>query len=194
MIEKIPIRIVELTSPSGKKAVDIMIDLYDYNKIMHGNEEIKRFKKKYFQLIQKTQDLFYKKNLDKKKKNKPLPSSIYWKLGSLFRKFDDDIKNKFVIVNYTEALERDFGLSRKYIKELIVFSELFMEEEIMDNIPMATYRALVWKKNQLEKIGILSKEKKRLSKMGRDKHPPGREKYKIELINAIQNELSKNKK
>ena len=32
-MEKIPVKIVELTSPSGKSAVDVMIDIFDYNEI-----------------------------------------------------------------------------------------------------------------------------------------------------------------
>jgi len=72
-------------------------------------------------------------------------------------------------------------------------TKLFKEKEIMDSIPMATYRALVWKKNQLDEIGILEKEKNRLTKMGKSKHAPGREQYKIELIDAIKVEQSKTK-
>ena len=128
-----------------------------------------------------------------KTRSKNLTSSTCWKLGNLFQKFDSDIKNDFTITNYSVALERDFGRSNRYIRELIIFSKLFKEKEIIDSIPMAIYRALVWKKNQLDEIGILEKEKKRLMKMGKDKKYPGREEYKIELINAIKFEQSKSR-
>jgi len=189
---KIPVKIVELTSPSGKSAVDVMIDVYDYNEVDNAQEKIKNFKIKYFELVKKAEKLFFGSNLDKTR-TKNLSSSTCWKLGNLFRKFDDDIKNNFIITNYAEALERDFGRSSRYIRELIIFSKLFEKKEISDEIPMAIYRALVWKKNQLDEIGILEKEKKRLMKMGKEKKYPGREEYKIELINAIKSAQSKSR-
>ena len=63
----------------------------------------------------------------------------------------------------------------------MIFSELFEKNEILDSIPMAIYRALVWKKNQLEEIGELGKEKSRLLKRGKNKEFIGRENYKKEL-------------
>lgn len=189
---KIPIKIVELTSPSGKNAVDVMIDMYDYNEIENVQKKIKKFKKKYFELVKKAEQLFFGSNLGKTR-SKNLTSSTCWKLGNLFQKFDSDIKNDFVITNYSVALERDFGRSSRYIRELIIFSKLFKEKEIIDSVPMAIYRALVWKKNQLDEIGILEKEKNRLIKMGKNNNAPGREEYKIELINAIKFVQSKSR-
>jgi len=192
MMTKIPIKIVELTSPSGKNAVDVMIDMYDYNEIENVQKKIKKFKKKYFELVKKAEQLFFGSNLGKTR-SKNLTSSTCWKLGNLFQKFDSDIKNDFVITNYSVALERDFGRSSRYIRELIIFSKLFKEKEIIDSVPMAIYRALVWKKNQLDEIGILEKEKNRLIKMGKNNNAPGREEYKIELINAIKFVQSKSR-
>ena len=142
-------------------------------------------KKKYFKLVKKAKKLFFDSN-SHKTKLKNLPSSKYWKLGNLFSEFYNDVNNNFIITNYNEALERDFGRSSVYIRELIIFSKLFEENEISDFIPMVIYRALVWKKNQLNKNGILKKEKKRLMNMGKNKKCPSREVYKIELINAIK--------
>lgn len=189
---KIPVKIVELTSPSGKSAVDVMIDIFDYNEVEDVQEKIQEFKKKYFKLVKKAEKLFFGSNL-KKTRSKNLSSSTCWKLGNLFRKFDDDIKNNFIITNYAEALERDFGRSSRYIRELIEFSKLFKEKELSDSIPMAIYRALVWKKIQLDELGILEKEKNRLIEMGKSKHVPGREQYKIELTDAIKAAQSKKK-
>jgi len=189
---KIPVKIVELTSPSGKTAVDVMIDVYDYNVIEDVQKKIQKFKKKYFELVKKAEKLFFGYNLGKTR-TKNLSSSTCWKLGNLFRKFDDDIKNDFIITNYAVALERDFGRSSRYIRELITFSKLFEEKEILDSIPMATYRALVWKKNQLEEINMLEKEKQRLLKRGKAKEFIGRENYKAELINIITKQKTKKK-
>ena len=46
-MKKIPVKIVELTSPSGKKAVDVMIDVFDYHEIENAQEKIRQFKKNY---------------------------------------------------------------------------------------------------------------------------------------------------
>ncbi len=189
-VAKIPIKIVELTSPSGKSAVDVMIDVYDYNEVENAQEKIQEFKKKYFELVKEAEKLFFGTNLSKTR-TKNMSSLTCWKLGKLFQKFDSDIKNDFTITNYSVALEHDFGRSSRYIRELMIFSKLFKKKEILDSVPMAIYRALVWKKNQLDEIGILEQEKNRLIEMGKNNNVPGREEYKIELINAIKSAQSK---
>jgi hypothetical protein len=189
-MEKIPVKIVELTSPSGKSAVDVMIDVYDYNEVENAQEKIQKFKKKYFALVKEAEKLFFGSNI-KKTRSKNMSSLACWKSGNLFRKFDSDIQNEFIITNYPVALERDFGRSSPYIRELMTFSKLFKKKEILDSVPMAIYRALVWKKNQLDEIGILEQEKNRLIEMGKKYNVPGREEYKIELINAIKIKQSK---
>ena len=192
-MEKIPIKIVELTSPSGKTAKEVMLDVYDYYEIDDAQKKLKEFKKKYFQIINDAEKLFFGKDLKKTKKRRSLSSSVYWKLGNMFRKFNDETQNKFTITNYPQALERDFGLSSRYVDELITFSTLFKKSEVLDSIPMAIYRALVWKKNQLEECGILEKEKIRLLKMGKSKGFIGRENYKTELNEIIERKNSQKK-
>ena len=191
-MKKIPVKIIEFADEDNM-IQEVMIDLVDSMQLEGDpGKKIDKFRDKYFKLVEKAENLFFSSNL-KKTRSKNLSSSTCWKLGNLFRKFDDDIKNSFIITNYTEALERDFGRSSRYIRELIEFSKLFKEKEILDSIPMATYRALVWKKIQLDKIGILEKEKNRLIEMGKSKHVLGREQYKIELIDAIKDAQSKKK-
>ena len=186
-MEKIPIKIIELTTPNGQRIKEIKIDIQDYFSL-DGEipTKIKKFKEKYFELVKKAEKLFFDSNKEKTR-TKNLSSKTCWKLGNLFKKFNDDIKNDFEITNYAEALERDFGRSSRYIRELIIFSEVFERNEVSDDIPMAIYRALVWKKIQLEEAGIFEQEKKRLIDMSKEKNCPGREEYKIELINAIKN-------
>ena len=38
---KIPVKIIELTAPSGKKSIEVMIDVYDYHGIEDAQEKIK---------------------------------------------------------------------------------------------------------------------------------------------------------
>ena len=189
-MKKIPIKITSITD--GEHVIrEVMIDLDDYMQLDGDPErEADKFRSRYFELVRKAEKLFFGSNLSKAR-IKNLSSSTCWELGNIFRRFEDDVKNNFVITNYATALEQDFGRSNKYIKELMTFSQLFEKNEVSDSIPMAIYRALVWKKNQLDEAGILDKEKNRLIEMGKNRNHPGREKYKIELINAIKDEQSK---
>ena len=173
-MNKIPIKIVELSSPSGQTAIDVMIDVYDFDDIENPQQKIKEFKEKYFELVKKA------KNIMPEKREEKIPS-VYWKIANLFKKFSDSTNNKFEITNYNEALERDFGLSSRYVRELIIFANLFKKNEIHDSISMAIYRALVWKKNQLEEIGELKNEKLRLIKRAKNNESIKREAYKKEL-------------
>jgi len=192
-MKKIPVKIIEFAD-GDKMIQEVMIDLVDSIQLEGDpGKKIDKFRDKYFKLVKKAQKLFYGKNIDKKKKRQTLPSSTYWKLGNLLRKFNADIENKFEITNYEIALQRDFGLSDRYVRELIIFSKLFKEKEILDSIPMAIYRALIWKKNQLEEINMLEKEKARLLKRGKAKEFIGRENYKAELINIITKQKTKKK-
>ena len=192
---KIPVKIIELTAPSGKKSIEVMIDVYDYHGIEDAQEKIRGFKKEYFKLVKKAQGILpqkkavYKNENSKRRSKKTVPgaekkASFYWKVGNLFSTFNKNVKNEFEITNYNSALQRDFGLSSRYVRELMIFSELFSEKEVDDSIPMAIYRALVWKKTQLEEVGELKNEKTRLLKRGKNKESIGRENYKKEL-NAL---------
>ena len=180
-MNKIPIKIVELSSPSGQTAIDVMIDVYDFDDIENPQQKIKEFKKKYFELVEKAKKIMPEKREEK------IPS-VYWKIANLLKKFSDSTTNRFEITNYNEALERDFGLSYRYVNELIIFVNLFKKNEIHDSISMSIYRALVWKKNQLEEIDELKNEKLRLIKRAKNNESIKREDYKKEL-----NELVKSK-
>jgi hypothetical protein len=178
-MNKIPIKIVELSSPSGQTAIDVMIDVYDFDDIENPQQKIKEFKKKYFELVEKAQKLMPKKREEK------IPS-VYWIIGNFFNKFSISTTNLFEITNFDQALERDFGLSYRYVRELIIFVNLFKKNEIHDSISMSIYRALVWKKNQLEEIGELKNEKLRLIKRAKNNESIKREAYKKELNELVE--------
>lgn len=184
-MKKIPVQIVELTSPSGKKAIDVMIDIYDYNEIEKGQEKIKQFKKKYFEYVKRAEKLFYGDDKPSKKRTDK-PSSTYWQLGTLLQKFNKEIKNEFEITNYTEAISRDFALSKDYHYDIFTILQIFKKDEILDSVPFSYYRALKRKRSDLKKLGLFEQEIKRLNKLGINNKLPGRENYKIELINIIK--------
>ena len=186
-MEKIPIKIIEVTSPSGDTKKGVMLDSNYYFTMTEDTRiEIKKLEKNYFKTIEKAEKLFYKGN---KHKRQNLPSTTFWKLGNLLRKFYDKTSRKFFITNYANALERDFGLTESYLRELIIFSKEFDLKDVSDNVPMAIYRALVWKRNQLDKLGLLHQEKQKLIKRGKTKQFIGRENYKMELKELILQHL-----
>ena len=65
-MNKIPIKIVELSSPSGQTAIDVMIDVYDFEGIENPQQKIKEFKEKYFELIKKSQNIIPKEKSKRK--------------------------------------------------------------------------------------------------------------------------------
>jgi hypothetical protein len=186
-MNKIPIKIVELSSPSGQTAIDVMIDVYDFDDIENPQQKIKEFKKRYFDLIEKAKKLFYGKDPTVRKTRKEKSSSLYWKLGVLLHDFNKEIKNEFEITNYTEAISRDFALSKDYHYDISTILDIFKKNQILDSVPFSYYRALKRKRSDLVKLGLFDNEIKRLNKMGTDDKLPGREKYKIELIHIIEN-------
>lgn len=190
-IEKIPVRIVQTQDMHGTKKISIMIDVGNYLET-GGNPEIKlnKFKKLYFDTVDSAKKLFYGTS-GEEKKYQDLPSSIYWSLGDLLSKFNEKIENEFEITNYTEAISRDFGLSKDYIYDLLTVVKFFKKSEVLDSVYFSYYRALKRKRKELSKLGLFEKEKKRLNQLGKEDKLPGREQYKKELIEIIQKNSKK---
>jgi len=189
---KIPVKIVEVTSPSGVTKKGVMLDVVDFLDLPgDAQKQLKKFEKIYFQTVEKAEKLFFGDKKGKKKKYQHLPSSVYWKLGNLLLKFDENVKNEFTITNYAESVFRDFGLSKDYVYDLLTIAKMLKKSDIIDVVPFSYYRALKRKSNQLKKLDIFKQELKRLNKMGVDSKLPGRETYKIELIDLIENQSMK---
>jgi len=182
---KIPVKIIEF-SDGDKKIQEVMIDLVDTMQIDGDpGKKIEQFRDKYFNLVKQAEKLFYGNDLNEKKKYQNLPSSTYWKLGKILQKFNEDIKNEFKVTNYNQSISRDFGLSVDYVYDLVTIVKIFKKNEILDSVPFSYYRALKRKKNELEKLGLFEKEKKRLNQLGEKKKLPGRENYKKELNTIV---------
>ncbi len=186
-MEKIPVKIIMVTSPSGDTKKGVMLDSTYYFPMQKDyGGKIKEFEQNYFNLIDDATKLFYN---DDTKKRSNTHSTIFWELGKLFRKFNDRTSVGFYITNYANSLQRDFGLTEPYIRELIIFSREFKKTEVSDNIPMAIYRALIWKRNMLNKLGLFEQEKQKLIQRGKINQFIGRENYKKELKTLIDNHL-----
>ena len=176
---KIPVKIIELTAPSGKKSIEVMIDVYDYHGIEDAQEKIRVFKKEYFELVKKAQDILPKKG----KRN----SSHFWALGKLLYDFNRSIKNKFEITNFNSAIVRDFELYQSsQVQHIIQFGKFFKKKDISDKISMSTYLELIWKATTFKKSGILEKEKKRLLQRAKDKTLPSHKEYREELNEIVK--------
>jgi len=184
--KKIPVKIVQTQDIHGNKKVGVMIDLgYYLDTKVDPKEKIEKFKKLYFETVTKARKLFYGSD-ELGKKYQKIPSSTYMNLAIILRKFNEAIENEFVITNYTQALHRDFGLSRDYVQDLLVISKLFKKTQILDSVPFSYYRALMRKSNELKKYNMFDDELIRLNKMGKIKTLSGRENYKKELIQVLK--------
>ena len=182
---KVPIRIVQIQDIHGTKKISIRIDIAHYlNREINHDKELEILKKSYIDAINDAKKIFYIE-INQGKKYQKLSSLSYWKLGKILQKFNDRIKNNYDIINYTEAASRDFGLTKNYLKDLIIFAQDFRKKDISDNIPMAIYRALIWKKNKLCELGLYQQEKQKLIKRGKTDQFIGRENYKKELNNLV---------
>lgn len=184
---KVPVRIVQTQDVHGTTKISIMIDVQHYlGTVGNPEKKLNKFKKLYFNTVKSAKKLFYGTISGEEKKYQDLPSSLYWKLGELLKKFNEEIENEFEITNYTDAISRDFGLSKDYIYDLLTVVKHFKKSEILDSVYFSYYRALKRKRKDLIRLGLFEKEKKRLNKLGKEKKLPGREKYKKELIELIK--------
>jgi hypothetical protein len=186
LTNKTPVRIVQTQDMHGTKKISVLIDVGNYLNTGENPEiKLKKFKKLYFDTVKAAKKIFYGSS-GEEKKYQDLPSSLYWTLGELLRKFNEEIENEFEITNYTEAVSRDFGLSKDYIYDLLTVVKFFKKSEILDYVYFSYYRALKRKRKDLTRMGLFEKEKKRLNKLGKEKNLPGREQYKKELIEIIR--------
>ena len=174
-MNKIPIKIVELSSPSGQTAIDVMIDVYDYAAIDKAQKKIKKFKKKYFDLIKKSQNIMPKE----KSKRKP---SHFWQIGKLLYDFNKSIQSQFEITNFTQAVIRDFDLyGTRQTAAILQLGKEFSKKDISDNVSFSHYLELLFITKMLKENGLLEKEKKRLLAMGQNDTLPTMLVYRKEL-------------
>ena len=179
MMDKMPVKMVQVTAPGGDTKKGVLLDFAQYFSMNEeSRKKIKEFEGEYFGMVDRATELFYGPNPDKKRGSPP--STAFWKMGKLFDKFNKKTP-RFYITNYTNALERDFGLTGPYIRDMMAFSREFKKSEVSDNVPMAIYRVLIRKRNQLYEHGLFEEEKLRLIDRGKAKQHIAREDYRKEL-------------
>jgi hypothetical protein len=104
----------------------------------------------------------------------------------LLRLFNEQIKNEFVITNYRQALQRDFGLTNGYIRVIFDFSRFFDRHEVLPNIPMSIYFELTIKKKKLDRIARFEDEKNKLLELAKTDVIPQREYYRQKLADMVE--------
>lgn len=186
MTDRIPIRIVQTQDMHDTKKISVLVDFADY--VGNSNtleRSVEKFKKTYLDTVQSAKKLFYGASPEERK-YQDLPSSLYWDLGNLINAFNKSVEDEFEIINYNEAISRDFGLSKDYIYDLVTVVKLFKKREIVDAVYFSYYRALKRKHKELKRLGLFEREKKRLNRLGKAGSLPGRERYKKQLVETIR--------
>ena len=110
-VQKISVRIDWTKDDTGKYETQIVMGSNDF--FSSGatiRNQINQFKKRYLELVKKAQNIFYGEKFDEKKKYQDLSSLVYYRMGDILQKFNKKIENEFEIINYTQAISRDFGL------------------------------------------------------------------------------------
>lgn len=174
-MNKIPVKIVEYTI-SGETRKNVMIDLMDtYDIDGDAEEKIKKFKKKYFELVKKVKEILPNEKTDRK-------PSHFWKIGNILYDFNKSIEHSFEITNFQDAIKRDFGLYRKrQIGLILQFGKEFTKKDILDSISFSHYIELIWHANMLIKLKLFEQEKKRLLKMAKNETLPNSHAYSKQL-------------
>jgi len=166
MIQKIPVKIIQVTSPSGDTKKGVMLDSIAYFEMKEDSrEKIKEFEKSYFETVEKAKKFIPQKGSKRSTKE-------FWKLSKLLLNLKKSTGNKFIITNFENALQRDFLFTGRYVARMVEFAQHFQKNEILDSISISYYIELIQKKSKLDKLGLFETEKKRLLKMGlKDKLP-----------------------
>jgi len=183
--KKIPIRISWIKNKDGFYEPEISLDIEDFFEFEGSiSDAIVEFKKKYFTIVNRVSKIMPKNKSQQK-------ASHYWKIGKLLHDFNNSIKNKFEIINFNEAIIRDFGLyGKRQTSAILQFGKEFEKKDISDSIPFSHYLELLWITSMLIEYGVFKKEKKRLLKMVKEQTLPNRNDYRKEL-SCLTNSLKK---
>ena len=85
-----------------------------------------------------------------------------WQLGKELTRFNERVKNQFIILNQREAFSRDLGLSERYISFFMNFSKYFSLHEVINELSSNHYRIFCDNADQLKKSNLFKNEKKLL--------------------------------
>ena len=157
MNQKIPIKITWIENQEGISEPEVAIDAEDYFDFEGSmTDALIKFKKEYHRLLKKT------KKLERESPKKTGQMKKIWQLGKELAKFNERVKNQFIILNQREAFSRDLGISERYIRFFMNFSKYFSLYEVINELPYGHYRVFCDNVDQLKKNNLFKKEKKLL--------------------------------
>ena len=123
----IPVQIKKVKDPEGREVLKATVPMnLMFEKDFDAKwleEELIKFEKKYFALVE---DLKHLLQVIRSKKQKEGRVLLYWKFGDRILKFIEQGKNNFLFLeNLTKSLVRDIGLSDKMIMRCKRFRVLY---------------------------------------------------------------------
>ena len=99
--QKIPIKITWIENQEGVSEPEVVIDAEDYFDFEGSmTDALIKFKKEYSNLLKKTAGL-------KEDPKRTGQMKRTWQLGKELAKFNERVKNQFIILNQPEAFSRD---------------------------------------------------------------------------------------
>ena len=175
MNQKIQIKITWVENEDGISEPEIVLDAEDYFDFEGSiTDALIKFKKEYSNLLKKTASL-------KEDPKKTGQMKKIWQLGKELAKFNERVKNQFIILNQREAFSRDLGLSERYISFFMNFSKYFSLHEIINELSSDHYRIFCDNADQLKKSNLFKKEKKLLFTNFKSGKLLPREEYRLYL-------------
>ena len=175
MNQKISIKITWIENQEGISEPEVVIDAEDYFDFEGSmTDALIKFKKEYSNLLKKTASL-------KEDPKKTGQMKKIWQLGKELAKFNERVKNQFIILNQREAFSRDLGLSERYISFFMNFSKYFSLHEVINELSSDHYRIFCDNADQLKKSNLFKKEKKLLFTNFKSGKLLPREDYRIYL-------------
>jgi len=175
MNQKIQIKITWVENEDGISEPEIVLDAEDYFDFEGSmTDALIKFKKEYSNLLKKTASL-------KEDPKKTGQMKKIWQLGKELAKFNERVKNQFIILNQREAFSRDLGLSERYISFFMNFSKYFSLHEVINELSSDHYRIFCDNADQLKKSNLFKKEKKLLFTNFKSGKLLPREKYRLYL-------------
>jgi len=177
--KKIPIRITWIKNKDGFYEPEISLDIDDFFEYEGSiTDAIVEFKKKYSKTLEKASKFIPQKGAHR--------SSIdFWNLSKILLNLKNATDDKFIITNFEEALQKDFLFTGRYVRKILELAKYYNKKEILDSIPISYYVELNQKKTKLEKMGMYSKERRRLLQMGSTKNLPVLMKYRKQLQKLV---------
>jgi len=136
------VEIHNIQDPDGIRRSRFTIALTDVIKNESLNNQLILLQGKYSDVVQECKQILIKIKQSRKNAGDPV---LKWKLANIIVIFLNYVEsNQFIIINYSEALSIDLGLSKRLIESMINFRKTYPSIEMINpNINWDRYRELL---------------------------------------------------